>query len=372
VILARQLAAVLLLLGVALAFSPGIPDDRVTAAPVWDYQREQVTITGTGPLNAYARAVLRATAWLARASIERQRDVGRLNLLGVTVGAPAAEQVRVWRQAHQAVLEASTVTVVVALLAYGMLARSATRAWLVALLLLLAATVAITRPHTTLRLAVAPGTAVQDRIATAVARPPLLPGRPAGEGLAAAQQPLTARYWTAFVGRSLSRLQTGSPLLADAPPADKPGLLRVLRRQLHAVNDWALGRRGLERAVIATLTALYLLPFALALLALAMAASCAQALLLTLCLAGLAAVPLAVEPRWRAAVVRCWLLPAVGAAGLLATATAASLLLLWLAAAVRALDEQVGLVVAGAALPLLALVLAACRWPRRGRGGEGR
>jgi hypothetical protein len=374
VILARQLAAALLVLGAVLAFSPRVPGEQVTVTPVWDYQREQVTIAGTGPLNAYARSMVRVAAWLARASIERHRDVARLNLLGATVGAPSAAAIGAWRQRHQSLLEASSVTVVVALLGYGVVARPATRTWLVALLLLLTVTVAITHPQTTLRLASAPGTAVQDRTAAAVAHLPLQGELPAGaDSLAATQEPLAARYWAAFVSRPLSVLQTGSPLLADAPAADKSDLLRFLRRKLDAVDDWALGRRGPERAAVATLTVLYLLPFALTLLALAMAAACAQALLLGLCLAGLVVAPLAVESRWRPAVVRCWVVPAVGAAGLLAAATTTSLLVLWVAAAVRGLDEQVGLVTGGALLPLLGLALAARGWfQRRDREGEDR
>jgi hypothetical protein len=373
-ILARQLVAVALLLGVALVSGPGVRAEQVATPPIWDYQREQVAIAGAGPLNAYARAAVRGAAWLARASIERQRDLARLDLLGVTVGTPAAQALGRWRQAHRMLLQTSTMAGVVALVVYGVVARPATRAWLVALLLLLAATVALNRPQTTLHLASMPSRAVQDWTATAVARLPLLGDPPAGgDGLGAAQRPLAARYWTAFVGRPLSRLQTGSPLLADAPAADKPGLLGFLRAKFRPVNDWALGRRGPERAAIATLTVLYLLPFALALLAMAMAMAYAQALLLGLCLASLIVVPLAVEPRRRTAVVRCWLLPAVAAGGLLAGATTASLLLFWVATAVRTLDEQLGLVVGGGVLPLLGLAWAARGWSRqRDGGGEDR
>jgi hypothetical protein len=46
---------------------------------------------------------------------------------------------------------------------------------------------------------------------------------------------------------------------------------------------------------------------------------------------------------------------------------------LWVAAAVRGLDEQVGLVTGGALLPLLGLALAARGWfQRRDREGEDR
>ena len=69
----------------------------------------------------------------------------------------------------------------------------------------------------------------------------------------------------AFVGEPLSRLQTGTTVLATAPPAGKAGVLGMLRARVTAVGDWAVGRRGPERAVIATLALAYVLPFALAL-----------------------------------------------------------------------------------------------------------
>ena len=90
------------------------------------------------------------------------------------------------------------------------------------------------------------------------------------------QRTVAGRYWTAFVGQPLSRLQTGTTVLATAPPEAKPGVLGSLRARVTAVGDWAIGRRGPERAVIATLALAYVLPFALALVALAMLASCAQ------------------------------------------------------------------------------------------------
>ena len=124
---------------------------------------------------------------------------------------------------------------------------------------------------------------------------------PPGRG-AVVQRTVAGRYWTAFVGEPLSRLQTGTTVLATAPPAAKPGVLGSLRARVTAVGDWAVGRRGPERAVIASLALAYVLPFALALVALAAAASCAQTLVWLLALAG-PLVLLAVDPRRRRAVL---------------------------------------------------------------------
>jgi hypothetical protein len=369
-VLARELAAAALLLAIALAVTPGATRHQLLDQTVWDYQRDPISLTGAGPLNAYARGALQATGWLARTSIERQRDVARLNLLGFAVDAPAATTIGRWRQAHRAMLETGTAAAAVVLLAYGLLGRPATRAWLAALLLLLASTLAITQPHTTMRLAASPGAAVQVLTATTAVRTRLAATPADRTTLPAVQQTLAGRYWTAFVGRPLSRAQTGSPLLADTPPAGKAARRASLRRSFHGVDEWTRGRHTIERAAIATLAVAYALPVALALVVLAMAAACAQALLLLLCLATLVAAPLAVDGRWHATLVRCWLAPLAATAALLAAVTMASLLLLWLATAVRALDEQVGVVVGSAALPLLAAAVVAHR--RHRRGGDAR
>ncbi|HYT26383.1 MAG TPA: hypothetical protein VEP73_07895, partial [Actinomycetota bacterium] len=117
-VLARELAATFLLLGVALAAGPARTGATPGSAP-WGYQREAVDVAGRGPINAYARATIRATAWLARASIERQRDVGRLNLLQYLAGDPAARAVGAWRPGHRLALEGGTAAALLALVACG-------------------------------------------------------------------------------------------------------------------------------------------------------------------------------------------------------------------------------------------------------------
>src|SRR4029450_1402506 len=138
-----------------------------------------------------------------------------------------------------------------------------------------------------------------------------------GEGAQASAEPTQRRlltgYWRSFVAHPLSRMQTGTTVLGDAPPARKANVLDALRKNVSAVNDWAVGRRGPERAFIATSALGYVLPCAVALGALAMVAACAQTLLFLLCLGGLFALPLAMAGRrQRRALVRLWLAPLLG------------------------------------------------------------
>ena len=78
---------------------PGCARRRLRLEP-WDYQREQVDVQGRGALNAYGRTAIRATAWLAKSSIERQRDMLETGLFDVTVGAGAADSIGGWRSRY--------------------------------------------------------------------------------------------------------------------------------------------------------------------------------------------------------------------------------------------------------------------------------
>src|SRR6266545_3548653 len=242
-------------------------------------------------------ALPQRAAWLARSSIERQRDVHRLNLLEYLAGEPAARALAGWVGANRLVLEAATIALLVGLAAYGVLRRPAGREWLAAVLVLLALTAVVTRPVTTTRLAGRAGVAVPNLVLRAAIQGDA--SRELRGGSQQVQQALAGRYWTAFVGEPLSRLQTGTSVLSSAPPTGKPGIVGYLRGKVRAVNDWTIGRHGVERSVISTLAVIYVLPFALALCALAMLATCAQALLFLLCLAGPVALALLAEPRWR-------------------------------------------------------------------------
>jgi hypothetical protein len=149
-------------------------------------------------------------------------------------------------------------------------------------------------------------------------------------------------------------------------------VLANLRKNVSAVNDWAVGHRGPERAFIATSALGYVLPFAVGLGALAMVAACAQTLLFVLCLGGIFAWPLAVAGRrQRRALVRFWLAPLLGSVAVLAGASLASFVVVRAAETLHASDEYVGLLLAGSTWPALAAFLIG-RWlTHRRRQGLG-
>jgi hypothetical protein len=369
-VLAAYLAAAFLLLAVVFALRPA--QGLAPAAPTWDYQRETVALEGGGALNAYARWALRATAAVTRGSIERQRDVHRLSPLDFLAGEDAARALAGWRERHRLPLEGATLAAVCGLAAWGTLRRRPGRVWLVALLMLVGLTLLVTRPQSATALAARAGTAVPNLVQRAGATADPSPSVAAGPGAEAVQRTVAGRYWTAFVAEPLSRLQTGTAVLATVPPAGKAGVLRTLRARVTAVGDWAVGRRGPERAVIATLALAYVLPFALALVALAMLASCAQALVWLLALAGPMVVPLAVDPGRRRAVARWWLVPLGAALALLAAAALAALAVIRVAELTHAADAYVGMLLAGSTAPLAAAALAARRLAGRRRPARPR
>jgi hypothetical protein len=369
-LLFRYLAVGFILLATVVVASPGAPDAGADPDP-WDYQREQVDVQGSGALNAYARTAVRATAWLAKSSIERQRDVLRLNLFDVLVGDGAARSVGGWRAGHADLLEAATKAALLGLIAWGVVRRPAWRNLTVAALLLLVATVVVTRPQATVTAAARPGTVVPNAM-LAVVTSVAPDGAGGGQGEAEpTQRRLLTRYWNSYVGNPLSRMQTGTGVLADAPPGKKAGVLAALRKNVSAVNDWAVGRRGPERAFIATSALGYVLPFAVGLGALAMVAACAQTMLFLLCLGGLFAWPLAVAGRrQRRALVRFWVAPLLGSAAVLAGASLLSFVVVRAAETLHASDEYVGLLLAGSTWPALAAFLIG-RWLTRRRQGQG-
>jgi hypothetical protein len=371
VLMAAYLAgACIVLAAVFLAFPHRTGGPPAPGGRTWDYQLETVALQGRGLLNAYARGAVRATAWLARSSIERQRDVHRLNLLEFLAGEPAAGATGRFVGAHRLALEGATIALLVGLAAYGVLRRPAGRRWLVAILVLLAVTAVVTRPLSASRLAGRAGVAVPNLVLRAAVQ-----GDPTQElrgGTQQVQEALASRYWTAFVAEPLSRLQTGTAVLAGAPPTRKPGVLGFLRGRIGAVNDWAVGRHGVERSVISTFAVVYVLPFALVLCALAMLATCAQALVFLLCLAGPVALAVAVEPRWRRGVLRWWLVPLAAAVGLLSAAALVSFLVVRVAELLHASDDYAGLLLAGSAWPIMAGALLARRFVRRRRAARRR
>jgi hypothetical protein len=370
-LLFRYLAVGFILLATVVVAGPAAPEAGADPDP-WDYQREQVDVQGNGILNAYARAAVRATAWMAKSSIERQRDMLRLSLFDVLVGPGAARSLGSWRVENADLLEAGTKAALLGLIAYGVARRPAWRHLTVAALLLLVATLVVTRPQTSVEAAARPGVLVPNAMLAIVTR--VAPAGAVGDQLGAepTQRRLLAGYWKSYVAHPLSRMQTGTAVLADAPPDRKAGVLEGLRRNVSAVNDWAVGRRGPERAFIATSALGYVMPFAVGLGALAMVAACAQTLLFLLCLGGVFALPLAVAGRrQRRALVRFWFFPLLGTIAVLAGASLLSFIVVRAAETLHASDEYVGLLLAGSTWPALAAFLIG-RWlTRRRRLGLG-
>jgi hypothetical protein len=368
-VLVAYLVAAFVLLATVYALRPH--RGAAPPAPTWDYQRETVALEGGGGFNAYARWAVRSTAWLTRGSIERQRDVHRLSPLDFLAGEAGARALAGWRERHRLPLEGATLAAAAGLAAWGTMRRRPGRVWLVALLVLLGLTVLVTRPQTATRLAGQAGVAVPNLVLRGGVQ-----GDPSGSvattpGARAAQRTIAGRYWTAFVGEPLSRLQTGTTVLATAPPADKAGVLGFVRGRVTAVGDWAVGRHGLERAVIATLALAYVVPFALLLVVLAMLAACAQAMVWLLCLAGPLVAPLAVDPRRRRAVLRLWLLPLAAAVGLLACSALGALVVVRAAELAHAADAYLGMLLAGSTAPVAVAVVVVRRLVRRARGQDG-
>jgi hypothetical protein len=365
-LLFRYLAVGFVLLATVAIASPHRPDRLAGPAPQpWDYQRDQVSVDGGGALNAYARTAIGATAWLTKASIERQRDVYRLNLFSFLVGERGARGLAGWRAEHRPLLENGTKLALVALVAYGVVLRPSRRIWALAVLLLVAATLLVTKPIATARVAASTSTAVPNGMLEVVARVAPGGGIDGPGGAEPAQRRLATRYWTSFVANPLSRMQTGSSVLETAPPGRKAGVLDNLRRNVSAVNDWAIGRHGPERAFIATAAAGYVLPFAVALGVLAMVAACAQTVLFLLGMASLFALPFAaLGPRERRGLIRYLLFPAAGSLVVLAVASLLSFVVMRTADAIHATDEYVGVLLAGSTWPVVA---AALLWRRFGR-----
>ncbi|HZD38049.1 MAG TPA: hypothetical protein VE664_05355 [Actinomycetes bacterium] len=368
-ILLRYLILAVVLLGLVAIANPHRPDSpsAPTAAP-WKYQRETIDVPGRGILNMYSRQLMHGTAWLARASIERQRDVYRLNLFDFLVGTRTATWIASWRGNHHLVLEAATELVVVALVAYGVMLRPSRRTWALALLLVLASTVLITKPQATARAAATPGVAIPNLMLDVVATAAPSKRLKSTSSPQHALEALSTQYWSAFVGNPLSRVQTGSGVLTGADPDKKAGVLDILRKGVSSVNDWAIGHHGPERAFITTSALVYVLPFAVALGVLAMLATCAQALLFVLCMAGLLVLPFAVEgPRRRGALVRYWLLPLLACVVVLALTSLGSFAVMRLAEALHRSDEYIGLLLAGSTWPVVTAALLVRRAIRRRR-----
>jgi len=353
--LVRYFAVGFLLLSLVAIANPHRPDSGGPASKPWDYQRDTIAIQGNGILNAYARGAVHLTAWLAKSSIERQRDVYRLNLFDFLIGGRTAGGLVHFRLAHRGLLQLGTELAIIVLVGYGILRQPNRRTWALAVLLLLSTTILVTKPEATLGAAGTVGVQIPDAMLAMVHPGHATAASPAGSssGERGLEQ-LAGSYWTSFVGEPLSRLQSGTPVLAGASPAHKTGVLTNLRRNVSGVNDWAIGHCGPERAFIATAALGYILPVSVALGVLAMVAACAQTVLFLLVLAGLFMVPLSLDSRRRRGmVIVYWLLPLLACVLLLTVASLASFAVMRIAEAIHASDEYVGVLLAGSTWPLL-------------------
>jgi hypothetical protein len=358
-VLGRYLAGIFVLTTLVLVTAPAAPSERPkpTAAPAL----ERIQVDGGG-INTLTRTGMRAAAWTAAHAVQRQRDLLAPGPLASRLLGPLATRLNAWRALNADRLAWSAVTAVAVLVGYGVLGRPRSRTWALMVLLLLAWTVAATRPQATLRAAQTPGLATS-RVAIVLVSPHD-DDRPA-----VAQAKLGDAFWTAFVTQPYSRVQTGSSILAQAPPEQRTGLLGLLGRQVAQLNQRMTGGHGLERALIATLALASTLPFAAAVAACAMAAWLAQSLLLLLCLASLVTVPLLLlDGHARPLLVRWWLRPLAGALALVAAATLASIGVTELAVALAGAGEAIARLLTGAVFAALLVGLTGWwlrRWARR-------
>src|SRR6266545_6114313 len=162
-----------------------------------------------GPLSSVGRTSLRASAWLAAATIDRQRALLDPTPLAARTGEPLTRALHAWHQPRNGPLRASAVLAAMVLAAGATLARRR-RNLAVALVATMVAAVVVTRPATTLATAGFPG-----RVAVATAfgivrspGPSPLLGQPSLEadpGLVATQKRVGDAYWTAFVTANVSR-----------------------------------------------------------------------------------------------------------------------------------------------------------------------
>jgi hypothetical protein len=338
-LLVRYLYAAGALLIVALVVLPPAPSEQPDATVA--HRVERLRIDGRGPLSGLGRGSLRASAWLAAATIDRQRELLDPTPLAARTQKPLTRALHAWNEPRNNSLRLSAVAVAMVLAALAAMARRR-RNFAVALVGVLVAAVMVTRPATTLATAGFPG-----RVAVATAfrvvgspGPSLQLGQPSLEAdpdLVAAQKRVGDQYWTAFVTTSISRADTATPILAQAEPARRAPLLEQVQRGLVGGREGSAG--GVQRAVVGVSAFAAVAVSAVAASTFTMVASIAQALLFVLCLVALLATPLVFDRRCWWVLGRGLLAPMLGAAVLVFVAALGSWLVTTLAVSVAAAGE---------------------------------
>src|SRR6266536_455820 len=319
-LLARYLLAAAALLTLALVVLPPAPPERPDAAAA--HRLERLRVDGRGPLSSVGRTSLRASAWLAAATIDRQRALLDPTPLAARTREPLTRALHAWHQPRNGPLRASAVLAAMVLAAAGFPGRVAVA--------------------TAFRVVRAPGPS------------PLLgqPSLEADPGLVAAQKRIGDAYWTAFVTANVSRADTATPILAQAQPARRASLLDQLQRNLVGGRDGNAG--GLQRAVVGLDALAAVAASAVAASVLTTLAAIAQALLFVLCLAALLLTPLVCHPRaWRA-LGPGLVAPMVGAAVVLFLAALGSWTVTTTAVTLAAAGEWLLSLVSGSTVAVLA------------------
>jgi hypothetical protein len=324
--------------------------------PAAAYQLEPVQIPGAGTLTGVARVSLRTTAWLAATTVERQRALLDPTPLASRVGRPLVRALHAWQHGNRP-LQWALLLVVMALAAGAAYARAGRRAWLAALLGVLVAVLALTRPASMLEAAGTPGRAMAGLALTILgspsdyAPPPL--GGPAQmpDGPQGVQRQLGDAYWTAFVTAPVSRATTGTPILTQAAPAERAGLLAMLQQRLDGGRG---GSGGFQRAFVGVTTLAGISLFTVLGVLLAVTAWSAQTLVFLLVLAGFGLAPWMLNPRRWGWLNRYWLIPLIGALGLTLAAAGCSWFITWLGTWIANSAEWLFSLVAG---PLVAGVV---------------
>jgi hypothetical protein len=241
----------------------------------------------------------------------------------------------VWRDTRARPLMLVVIVAVGMLALHGMLTQPTRRGWLLVILLLVTWSVAACYPRLLLHAAELPGQATS-RLVVALVGPTVDPKDASSDEPAAVQRQLGDRWWRAYVTDPLSRAQTGSTILTQAPPEQRAGLLAALRAQVRTVKERVLGKDSGERALIGLLSLASALAFAAAITVWSMAAWTAQSLLVLLVLGWALLFPLLLGQRQARRLLPCLLaMPFVGALAVTAVGTFASVLaaeiVVWLA-----------------------------------------